>query len=69
MKSVRSTVTDRDIYNAEVCGFYPGSDVTCHIAASTSAGSSPNAATNVPLLCIGELALVFIYVLVFARNL
>ena len=53
MNGVRTTVTDGDIYNAEVCGFYPGSDVTCHVAASTSAGSSPNATTNVTLPCEG----------------
>ena len=60
MKSVRSAVTAGDIYNADVCGFYPGSDVTCNIAASTSAGSSPNATTNVTLPCTGELVQVFI---------
>ena len=60
MKRVQSTVTDGDIYNAEICEFYPGSDVTCKIAASTSAGSSPNATANVTLPCVGELVQVFI---------
>ena len=58
MKSVRSAVTAGDIYNTEICGFYPGSDVTCHIAASTSAGSSPNATTNVTLPCKGMLCFI-----------
>ena len=53
MNGVRTTVTDGDIYNAEICGFYPGADVMCHIAAFTSAGSSPKATTNVTLPCEG----------------
>ena len=60
MKLIQSTVTDGDIYNAEICEFYAGSDVTCNIAAFTSAGSSPNATTNVTLPCVGELVQVFI---------
>ena len=58
MKSVRSAVADGDIYSAEICEFYPGSDVTCHIAASTSAGSSPNATANVTLPCEGIICFV-----------
>ena len=53
MKSVRSAVTPGDIHSAEICEFYPGSDVTCKIAASTSAGSSPNATTTDTLPCEG----------------
>ena len=60
MKSVQSTVIDGDIYSAEICDFYPGSEVTCNIAAFTSAGSGPNATTEATLPCTGELALVFI---------
>ena len=58
MKRIQSTVTDGDIYSAEICEFYPGSDVTCHIAAFTSAGSSPNATATVTLPCAGLICFV-----------
>ena len=58
MKNEQIAVTDGDIYSAEICEFYPGSDVTCHIAASTSAGSGPNATTNVTLPCAGLICFV-----------
>ena len=51
---VSDTETNLTVTQAESCGFYPGSAITCVVFASNEAGDGDNNQDQITLSCLSE---------------